>query len=155
MAEARKACHDHKHSKWGVSQLCTFHFIISFHFMHPNVDLSKACTGDLLVWAELLIRQGGHVQGMHSRRFTQELCVHVHAVSNAVWGCDSVPLGETLPRCPVSELIANRLLALCQTARISDLIWKEALVDDLVLPAARWTQYVFLLMYTGAFNLLL
>lgn len=123
--------------------------------MHPNVVLSKTCTGDVLVWAELGIKQGGHLQGMHSRRFTQEVCVHVHAVSNSVWGCDSVLLGETLPCCLVSELIANRLLALCQTVRISDLIRKEALINDLVLPAAQWPKYVFLLMYTGAFNLLL
>lgn len=65
------------------------------------------------------------------------------------------PSGETHPCCPVSGPSASRLFALCKTARISELIWKEALVDDLVLPAAQWPEDVFLLTYTGAFNLLL
>lgn len=88
VTKARIACHGHKHKKWGVFQLRTF------HFLHANVDLSTIYTGDAVVWAELVIRQGGHMQGMHSRRFTQEVWVHVHALSNSAWGCDSVPLGR-------------------------------------------------------------
>lgn len=34
-------------------------------------------------------------------------------------------------------------------------MWKEALVKDLVLPAAPWPEDVFLLTYAGAFNHLL
>lgn len=78
-------------------------------------------------------------------------CLGSVKFSMRMWFC---PSGETHPCCPVSELTATKMLALCHTARITDLIWKEALVDDLVLPAARWLKYVFLLTYTGAFNLL-
>lgn len=110
-----------------------------------------ACTG--LGWT---CDQAGRTFAGHAQQevYTGGLCSWPCSVKFGMrmWFC---PSGETHPCWPVSELIANRLLALCQTARISDLIWKEALVDDLVLPAAQWPKYVFLLTYTGAFNLLL
>lgn len=100
--------------------------------------------------------QAGRTFAGHAQQevYTGGLCSCPCSVkfSMRMWFC---PSGETHPCWPVSELIANRLLALWQTARISDLTWKEALVDDLVLPAAQWPKYVFLLTYTGAFNLLL
>lgn len=149
MTKARKGCHGHKHKKWGVFQICTF------HFMHTSVDLSKTCTGDILVWAELVIKQGGHLQGMHSRRFTQEVRAHAHALSNSVWGCDSVPLGRHILAGLFQSSLQTGSLLCDKLPELSDLTWKEALVDDLVLPAAQWPKYVFLLTYTGAFNLLL
>lgn len=111
--------------------------------MDPNADLSETCKGSILVCEQ--VGPAGGLPGM------QEACVQAHALLRT-WLC---PSDETHLHRPVSGSIANRLFTLCKTARIGDLIWKDALVDDLVLPAAQWPKDVFLLTYTGTFNLLL
>lgn len=105
----------------------------------------------LNLWAG---REGTHrVCAAGGLRRMQEACVPRSVeFCMRTWFC---PSGETQPRCPVSGPIASRLFTLGKTARISDLMWKEALVDDLVSPAAQWPEDVFFLTYTGPFNLLL
>lgn len=85
----------------------------------------------------------------------QKACVQVHVLLNSVWGCNSVPLVRHTLSTLFQDLLQTDYSLCAKTARISDLIWKEALDDDLVLPAAQWPEDVFFLIYTGAFNLLL
>lgn len=96
-------------------------------------DICRACTAG----------------GSHRRsEFMSMLCQIQHEdVILSLWGDTSW--------LPCFKAHCKQAVCSVPAARISDLIWKEALVDDLVLPAAQWPKYVFLLTYTGAFNLLL